>query len=182
MVAPKVAPNPTEIVSRHLFADAGTRVYAVLDGAAVLDLPEKFREYQVDAVCLYRGELTPALAKVAPYQITLERESPVTHWLLREGWGKHQGIFVVSRADWRLIREHLSSLVLTYDPDYQPLYFRFYDPRVLRVYLPTCDADELQVLFGPIARLICEDEEGNLLKYWVAGGRLGSEQVILKSA
>ena len=175
MVAPKVAPNPAEIVSRHLFADAGTRVYAVLDGAAVLDLPEKFREYQVDPVCLYRGELTPALAKVAPYQITLERESPVTHWLLREGWGKH-------RADWRLIREHLSSLVLTYDPDYQPLYFRFYDPRVLRVYLPTCDADELQVLFGPIARLICEDEEGNLLKYWVAGGRLGSEQVILKSA
>ncbi|MBL8253486.1 MAG: DUF4123 domain-containing protein, partial [Candidatus Competibacter sp.] len=86
MVAPKVAPNPAEIVSRHLFADASTRVYAVLDGAAVLDLPEKFREYQVDPVCLYRGELTPALAKVAPYQITLERESPVTHWLLREGW------------------------------------------------------------------------------------------------
>ena len=70
---------------------------------------------------------------------------------------------------------------MAYDPDFQPLYFRYYDPRVLRVYLPTCDADELRTLFGPISRLLCEDEEGGLLKFWLAGGQLGSERIDLGS-
>jgi hypothetical protein len=172
--------NLVDALTRHLFADTGARVYAVLDGVAIPDLLEKLREYQVSPVCLYRGDLVPDLAKVAPYQVMLERESPFTGWLLQEGWGRHWGIFAISRADWRPMREHLCSLIMAYDPDYQPLYFRYYDPRVLRVYLPTCDADELQALFGPISRLLCEDE-GGLLKYWVAaGGQLGSERVSLE--
>jgi hypothetical protein len=28
--------------------------------------------------------------------------------------------------------------------------FRYYDPRVLRVYLPTCVTSELRTVFGPI--------------------------------
>lgn len=173
--------DPSDILTRHLFADAGARVYAVLDGAAISDLPQALREHRMDAVCLYRGELIPELARVAPYQVILERESPFTAWLLRQGWGRHWGIFVLSPAEWRPMREHLCSLTMAYDPDYQPLYFRYYDPRVLRIYLPTCDADELRTLFGPISRLLCEDEEGKLLKFWVAGGQLGSERIELES-
>jgi len=30
------------------------------------------------------------------------------------------------------------------------LVFRYYDPRVLRVYLPTCSPSELRTVFGPI--------------------------------
>lgn len=172
--------NLVDILVRHLFADPRSRVYAVLDGAAIPDLQEKLKECSVEPVCLYRGDLIPELRKVAPYQVTLERDSSLTTWLLQEGWGRHWGIFAVSRADWRPMREHLCSLIMAYDPDCQPLYFRYYDPRVLRVYLPTCDADELQTLFGPISRLLCEDGEGGLLKYWMAGGQLGSERVILE--
>lgn len=174
--------NLVEVLSAHLFADTGARVYAVLDGAAIPDLLEKCEEHSVEPVCLYRGDLIPDLAKVAPYQVTLERDSPFARWLLREGWGRHWGIFAVSRAGWRPMREHLCGLIMVYDPDYQPLYFRYYDPRVLRVYLPTCDAEELQALFGPISRLLCEDGEGGLLKCWVAGGQLGSERVALEPA
>ncbi len=173
--------NPLDVLTRHLFADPGARVYAVLDGAAIPDLPQALREHRMDAVCLYRGELIPELARVAPYQVILERESPFTAWLLQQGWGRHWGIFALSPAEWRPMREHLCSLVMAYDPDYQPLYFRYYDPRVLRVYLPTCDADELRTLFGPISRLLCEDEEGGLLKFWVAGGQLRNERIELGS-
>ncbi len=172
--------DPSEILARHVFVDPNAHVYAILDGAAIPDLPEKLQEHGVNAVCLYRGELISELSKVAPYQVMLERESAFTHWLFREGWGRHWGILAVSRADWRLVREHLCSLIMAYDPDCQPLYFRYYDPRVLRVYLPTCDADELQALFGPLARLLCEDEAGGLLKFWVAGGQLGGEQAALE--
>lgn len=171
-----------EILSRHLFADGGARVYAVLDGAAIPDLLEKLQDYQIEPVCLYRGTLIPALAKVAPYQVILERESGFTHWLLQKGWGRHWGIFALGRADWRAMREHLSALTVAYSPDQQPLYFRYYDPRVLRVYLPTCDTDELWALFGPITCLLCEDEGGHVLSYRIAGGQLVSERTVLAAA
>ncbi len=172
--------NPFDVLTRHLFADPGTRVYAVLDGAAIPDLPQALRQHRMEAVCLYRGELIPELARVAPYQVVLERESPFTAWVLQQGWGRHWGIFALSPVEWRPMREHLCGLVMAYDPDFQPLYFRYYDPRVLRVYLPTCDADELRTLFGPISRLLGEDEDGGLLKFWVAGGQLGSERIELE--
>jgi len=36
--------------------------------------------------------------------------------------------------------------------------FRYYDPRVLRVYLPTCVRSELRTVFGPIERFWTEGE------------------------
>ena len=47
-----------------------------------------------------------------------------------------------------------------HDPTGKPLLFRYYDPRVLRVYLPTCNAEELKTLFGPVQAYIMEDESG----------------------
>ena len=37
--------------------------------------------------------------------------------------------------------------------------FRFYDPRVLRTYLPTCVSDELNQVFGPVEYFVTEAEE-----------------------
>jgi len=39
------------------------------------------------------------------------------------------------------------------------MYFRFYDPRVLRVFLPTCTPEELSDFFGPIAGFLIESAE-----------------------
>ncbi|MBZ4193861.1 MAG: DUF4123 domain-containing protein [Candidatus Contendobacter sp.] len=169
-----------DALAKALFAEADAHVYAVLDGAAIPGLLTKAQECQIEPICLYRGDLVPEMAMAAPYQVTLERGSPFTNWLLQEGWGNHWGIFAVSRTDWRPMREHLCSLTQVYDPDYQPIYFRYYDPRVLRIYLPTCDAGELRTVFGPISRLLCEDQEGGLLRFWVSGGELGSDCLPLK--
>jgi hypothetical protein len=38
------------------------------------------------------------------------------------------------------------------------LVFRYYDPRVLRVYLPTCVTAELRTVFGPIEGFWTESE------------------------
>ena len=168
-----------DTLGKALFADPEAHVYAVLDGAAVPDLLAKTQECRIEPVCLYRGDLIPEMAAAAPYQVMLERGSPFTTWLLQNGWGNHWGIFAVSRTDWRPIREHLCSLTQVYGPDYEPLRFRYYDPRVLRVYLPTCTAKELRTVFGSISRLLCEDEDGALLRFWVAGGELGHDRLPL---
>jgi hypothetical protein len=48
--------------------------------------------------------------------------------------------------------------LLVSDENGKTFYFRFYDPRVLRVYLPTCNAEELDMFFGPVRNFFMENE------------------------
>ncbi len=53
------------------------------------------------------------------------------------------------------------------------LYFRYYDPRVMRVYLPTCNAQELAAMFGPIQFYVLEGEKPEeMLRFAVRAGTL----------
>lgn len=151
-------------IREQIFAvPEGSRVYAVLDGASAPQLPQTIDTDGVDSVCLIRGELDADLAQAAPYLIELAAESPFTAWVLSEGWGQHWGIFAVCEAGIRTLRQHFRSLLTVYDPDGKPLFFRFYDPRVLRTYLPTCNAEELASFFGPVDRYLMEGEDNEAL-------------------
>ncbi len=56
--------------------------------------------------------------------------------------------------------------------------FRYYDPRVLRVYLPTCLAPELRTVFGPVRRFLLESEDPALmLEYRFDGFKLIAREV-----
>jgi hypothetical protein len=51
---------------------------------------------------------------------------------------------------------------------------------VLRIYLPTCNTQELQTVFGPVLRYLMEDENpATLLKFWIESGGCKSEKVAL---
>ena len=170
---------------QQLFADPDptTRIYAVLDGASVPNLPQSLTAQQIEHICLYRGELEPDLAQAAPYLALLQPNTPFTDWILKEGWGNHWGIFATARADMHAMRKHFRTFIMVYDSEAKPLYFRYYDPRVLRVYLPTCNAQETRIIFGPVMRYIVEDKNPNLLlKFWNDQGRLQSEQSLLVQA
>jgi hypothetical protein len=52
---------------------------------------------------------------------------------------------------------------MVYGPENKLIFFRYYDPRVLRVYLPTCNAEEIRSVFGPISAYIAEDEDPAVL-------------------
>ena len=41
--------------------------------------------------------------------------------------------------------------------------FRFYDPRVMRMYLPTCTAEELAIVFGPVGAYLLEGQDPKAL-------------------
>ena len=171
--------SPKTIVP-HLFAVPESLVYAILDGASVPDLPQTLERFEVEAECLFRGDLEPDLALAAPYLALLPADTPFVEWLLQEGWGKHWGIFAVSKVDLRDLRMHLRTLLKVYGPDLKPLYFRYYDPRVLRAYLPTCNEREAHTIFGPVLRYITEGEDpATLLRFWIEGARINSEQLRL---
>ncbi len=142
-----------------LFAGEDESTYAVIDGASVPGLLEKLALAPEEHACLYRGEIEPDLAEVAPYLVKLREETEFTDWLLEEGWGHHWGIFAVTPVGLEALRRHFRQFLRVKDETGKILYFRYYDPRVFRVYLPTCRRQEIKTLYGPVLRYIAEDAE-----------------------
>ena len=166
------------LVSQKLFADEARSVYAILDGASIPGLLSKLRQHQPDYFCLYRGELPQDMAEVAPYLVHLQINTEFTSWVTAEGWGKHWGIFALSSSDLRLLRQHFRGFLTVYDPKTRPMLFRYYDPRVLRTYLPTCNSEELAAIFGPVYSYLVEDEAGqSMLRFQLMSGALRLEKV-----
>ncbi len=139
--------------------EAALHTYAILDGAAIPELLDHlYADERPEFECLYRGDLEPDLAECAPYVVALQPEAAFTKWLLAEGWGKHWGIFALSSGDLRAMRRHFRNFLMVRNPEGKQVYFRFYDPRVLRTFLPTCNAGQAEIVLGPLASYLCEAE------------------------
>lgn len=155
-------------------------VWMVLDGArddrifSAVD-----RSYQ-DKCCLYSGELPWQLQMAAPYLVQLDREDRITRYIIDNGWGNSWGIFFRSETSMRNLRTHLRGFLRVRDERGRGLIFRYYDPRVLRVYLPTCRKEELRTLYGPIDQFLMEDADaGSMLQFAFDGTALVQDRSAL---
>ena len=136
----------------------------------------------LDHACLYTGA-PRTLEMVAPYLLRLDHGYRDTYKFLEQGWGNSWG--VILRCDTRLerLRTHLRRLLTVRDPGGKRLLFRYYDPRVLRLYLPTCLEPELREMFGPIQYFWCESERpDDMLEFQFQGGRLQQQKLPLATA
>lgn len=164
----------------HLFADREARIYAILDGASVPNLPKVLWKMKPERVCLVKGELTPEEAAVAPYLVALPPDSAFTSWVLGTGWGRHWGIFAIATpgTDLRAARDHFRRFLEVRLPDGSVANFRWYDPRVLAVYLPTCNETELDFVFGPIECFVAEDADpGTALDFRRGDGEVRIDRI-----
>jgi Domain of unknown function (DUF4123) len=181
MTAQAQSTNPA--LAAALFAKGETPVYAILDGASAPNLVKSLYEHEPEYCCLYRGELEPDMATVAPYLVRLEPESNFTELVLGEGWGAHWGSFVVSPATLRTLRDHFRAFHAVELPDQRTVLFRYYDPRVLRNFLPVCTAAELATFFGPVQQFLVEGETPESgIKFSLAGTALKPEPFQIKKA
>ncbi|MCX6270834.1 MAG: DUF4123 domain-containing protein [Bacteroidetes bacterium] len=85
--------------------------------------------------------------------------SSFNDWYFEKGWGDSWGVLVYADHDLKKLVKHFQKFLTVNTEDGEAYYFRFYDPRVLRVFLPTCDQTQLKDFFGPVNYLICEDED-----------------------
>jgi hypothetical protein len=111
---------------------------------------------------LYRGQSEETLSSVAPYIFQGERGQEFEKWYFDNGWGDSWGVLVFSNEDMKALHKHFRKFLMVKTEEGEELYFRFYDPRVLRIFLPTCDKDQLREFFGPVECYICEDEDPGL--------------------
>jgi pSer/pThr/pTyr-binding forkhead associated (FHA) protein len=108
---------------------------------------------------LYEGKPKAELTMFAPYLVRLPPESKLLEKLVNKGWGKSWGVYLTCNLPFSELRNHLRHFLMARMPDGTQVYFRFYDPRVLRVYLPTCLPEEINQFFGPVRYYLTEDEK-----------------------
>ena len=151
-------------------------LYAIVDAARDERIYPRLRELAAteEVLCLYEGQSAQELASVAPYLICLGSSDRVFDWLWSEGWDQDWGIYLWSVSSMNAMREHFRRLTIVQTEEKQRLLFRFYDPRVLGVFLPTCDTRQLVEMFGTVVRRFMLPSNGGtaLDSFHLSGARL----------
>ena len=181
-----------ERVLNHLWSytaeQPDLKFYAILDGARSEKIYPALKEYSVSHKCLflshkllYGGKLPHVLAMAAPYLVELRPGDLFTKWVVSRGWGNNWGIFLASNSTFSILARHFRRFLMVKTEEGKKFYFRYYDPRVLRVYLPTCSKTELNFLFEEVRMFITEEEGGKrMIEYYPRGGGFGSRFVRLE--
>jgi hypothetical protein len=145
-------------------------LFALLDSSRDPRILNLLRESRDEFESLFQGEQGQKLAHFAPYLVRLSPESPLLEILIGQGWSKSWGVYITCDKSFQEIRSHLRRCLMVKLPDGRRVYFRYYDPRVLRVYLPTCSSEESKQIFGPVKCYTMEDEvPGNVLSFMYLG-------------
>jgi len=152
------------------------RDYILLDGARLEANLYAAKELNKKHISLYKGSVDEDLADVGPYLFTFDKQSEFGNWCVSNGWGEAWGVILVTSADIEICVRYFKSILMVKTEEGQELYFRFYDPRVLKIFLPTCDKKQIIEFFGPIESFIVEgDTKEEAIRLWQQNGILNQE-------
>ncbi len=141
-------------------------LFAVVDAARDDRILILVRESVEHYESLYEGVEGEALAHVAPHLVQLPRGSGLLQRLVREGWENRWASFIEAPLSFKDLRRHLRRHLMVADADTRKkMYFRFYDPVVLRSFLPTSTVKQRAEFFGEIEAFYVEDENGNVTRF-----------------
>jgi hypothetical protein len=152
--------------------------YILLDAARVGEQMDKAKELNTQNHGLYNKKGEEYLRTVAPYLFSFNENDEFINWFKTEGWGSSWGVLINSRANMEQLNAHFRNHITAKTEDSEEFYFRFYDPRVLRVFLPTCSLFQLKEFFGPVSSFTCEHEDQQFaIKFWLENGQLRSHKM-----
>ena len=133
--------------------------HILFDAARMGEQIDEAKEQNKSYDSLYRGDSEESLAAVAPYIFQFSYSTPFAGWYLDNGWGDSWGVLLKSSCPIQELHKHFRKFLLVKTEEGEELYSRFYDPRVLRIFLPTCDAMQIRAFFGPVDYFLMEDED-----------------------
>jgi hypothetical protein len=159
---------------RQLLWPKGPRqdVFAIVDAAQDQKVYWELENSFLPHSCLFAGKLPEALEMASPYIVQLYSDDKFTDFL-GANLGRSLGIFFRCEQGLAEVRRHLRRFLTVKDPAGRKMLFRYYDPRVLRIYLPTCTKQELSTVFGPIQTFWTEGEKpGEVIRFDFRGKEL----------
>jgi hypothetical protein len=151
-----------------LRAEARTsRLYAVLDTARSWRIQELLRQNIEVSRSLFDGARGESMSEVAPHIAgPLRDDSELLEALLREGFGARWGIFVATSENLDATRRHLRRFLIVEREDTgDKLYFRFYDPKVVSVFLASATPRQSSHFLLPFRAVLVEDPRRGLARF-----------------
>jgi hypothetical protein len=174
--APQLSPNlpahaPRQPRLQDLLAKDFQPLYALLDASREPSVLKVILESKQEHQSLFEGPQGAQLAHFAPYLIRVPQKSSLLDTLVQQAWSKSWGVFLTSDQPLKDLRTHFRHFLTVKLPDGQQVYFRYYDPRVLRLFLPTCLPEETTQFFGPVKEFILESDDPEVLLRFHNGAR-----------
>jgi hypothetical protein len=112
-----------------------------------------------------------------PYLVLLPNGSALLEALVESGWGRGWTSFFTSAAPFEELLGHFSRFYQV-QIESGKIYFRFYNPVVLRDFLLVASSAEVTAFFGPVSEWILEAEDGlGILRAGMENGSLAIDRV-----
>jgi hypothetical protein len=159
----KASPVDIDSLRQQLQPLEPLRLYALVDASvnqSALDFLYQQETLNFDTI--FPGELEPDVFEMSPFLVDLHNQPDTLDWLL-EGWGASWVSFLHSAEPLEALQIHLRQFTEVRTPDNEVVWFRFYDPRVMRSALPLLDGEQSAALFRGIKMFVCEGDSPNSL-------------------
>jgi len=139
-------------------------LYALVDAGRDLRILELLRQHVEPHQSLYEGLDGETLEDVAPYLVgPMRADSKLLDHLLDEGFGKRWAVYVTSGEKFVELRRHFRRfLKVEMNHSHEEVFFRFYDPGVLRPFWPSCNAGQKRELSEGLEQIFVEEKNLSL--------------------
>ncbi len=149
-------------------AGAGGTLYALLDGARVPKLWVMLEELKLEHVPLFRESPKEDITHVTPFLARIDPQGVAPEWLTFQPEALENAIFLTSSAALDALLAHFRRYLLVHDSGGKDVYFRFYDSRVLPIFLEAITPAEARGFFGPVSRFFVRDPDSGTAEAPVA--------------
>ena len=150
-------------------------LYALLDAACEPSVLKVIFESKEEYQSLFEGHHGAQLTHFAPYLIRIPPKSPLIDTLVKQAWAKNWGVYLTCDKPLKDLRTHFRQFLMVKLPSGKQVYFRFYDPTVLRLFLPTCLSKEIEEFFGPVKQFLMEADDPKMALHFVRGPKGASK-------
>lgn len=175
VVASQVQPPPLKLV--ETIREHPGAAYAIVDSARAPSLLTLVEQNAERAVSLFDGTPLEIHRKQAPYLVNFGDDETLLFTFVYGGWDGSAGIYLASEAEFAEMANHTRRLLFAATEEGRRVLFRYYDPRVMRSYLPTCTAAETAEFFGPVSAVFVQEDAEKWRKY--ASGPAGLRDDLL---
>jgi hypothetical protein len=184
IVIEPLGPSKKDALSlrEYLWEEADSKdcfLYAIFDSARN---DEIFRFLATDEVrykSLFEGTMDIKSFGVSGFLIECKKKSVIYNWLTSDAWGDNSMIFFTSKADLNDLLTHFQKFNRVFVEGDDVVLFRYYDPRVLRIFLPSCTMHEIDLFFGEVDSFYTEGDDPEFINIFRKGQATESDGLLV---
>lgn len=120
---------------------------------------------------LFEGVRARWLEEFTPYLVSLPKRSSLLEQLVHLGWGNRWGVYLSSRQTFQTLMSRMRQFLWVQTEAREKLYFRFYDPNILQVFLFISTSKQANELFRDVSSYLMEAKKPEFLVKFTYGVR-----------